>query len=403
MVIGTGLDKSGNLGGITVFHISWAGALFSAFLFFLFNHGFKLDFTSPINKYVYLYIGFSLFSLIYSPNKESGLLYLATTTALFIAFHYFRNFISQPKHYISIIYTMLFMSVIISLVAFYQLLTFNPWDIATPVELQNSGEKLLRGSGTFDDPNVAATYLMVAILFSLTLVFLTKISVSHKVILIIGSLISSAGMIATFSRTGWISIAAGIFLLSFYIKDRRFVYRMYFGIFIFLIGFILFTKYGDFILERVVTIFDIMGDTSIRSRVFMAVSGLWMFMDNPILGIGYRGFPVLYDLYIHPNTPQIILYVKESHTLIITLLAEIGIIGFLIVLFWFKRVFSDVIASYRNEKDDFKKAILIGSFVTFTSLNINFFFYGSLFPHFDLIWLLFAFIYMRQDQIVEKS
>lgn len=393
MVLGTGLEHWGQIGGgLTLFHLAWGLGIGSAFVFILYRHYVGIKFSTPINKYVFLYIGFALFTLIWSPNKESGFIYLLTTLALFFFFLYIKNFVIKDSHYKYIVYVLIGISVFISIIAFYQLLTFDPWHIAQAVQSE-SDEKILRAAGTFQDPNVAATYLMVALLFSFSMVFYSNIGKMPKVIILGASLISFGGLIATFSRTGWVAFTVGIFMLVLFQKNKKNIIYLFAAILVFMFILVFFTKYGEFITQRVVTIFDIMGDISVRTRVFMAVSGIWMFLDYPIFGIGYRAFPVMYDYYMHPLTPQIILYMKESHTLLITLIAEMGIIGVSIVFLWFRRVFIDNFANIRKSVTPIGRAIQIGCFVNFVALNINFFFYGSLFPHFDLIWLIFGFIY----------
>ena len=125
----------------------------------------------------------------------------------------------------------------------------------------------------------------------------------------------------------------------------------------------------------------------------MGESGFRMFLDSPIWGLGYRSFPLVYDYYINPDLPWETLYIKESHTLFICLLAELGVIGFIIVFFWFKQVLTDCYKSIKVDKNKFTRAILIGSFSLFVAFNLNFLFYGNLFPQFNLIWLNFGLIY----------
>jgi O-antigen ligase len=393
MSVASGFDQAGRvIGGITIFHISWFLSMTAMVVYIMHNRGFRLNFATPINKYVFGYIGFSLFSLTYSPNIESGLLYLATTLALFLFFIFVVNFARHESHYKFIIYAMLMANLFISLLAFYQLLNFDPWNIIN-VTQSASGEKISRSTGTFHDPNVAATYLMIGIIFGMSLLLYSKTSLINKILIIGFSLISFGGMLATFSRTGWLALAAGIFVLLLFQKNKKNIFIVLVSGLAIFASIILFTKYGEFISERIFSIFDVMGDVSIRTRIYMGISGLWMFFDNPVLGIGYRGFPVLYDFYIHPLAPQVLLYMKESHTLVITLLAETGLIGVTIVFLWFKRVFKDNWQLLKKFDDGIMRAVLIGCFANFVALNTNFFFYGSLFPHFDLIWLVLGFIY----------
>lgn len=402
LIASTALDQWGRvINGITVFHIAWFLSILSLLIAVLYKHKFTVIIKTPINKYVFFYISFSFFTLIFSPNVESGLQYLATTLALFLFFLVLLNVIKSIKHYKIIIYSFIGSNLFLSMLALYQLLFQNILYFGRYSTETSTGEKIWRVSATFDDPNVAATFMFVGILFTLGVIIYSREKLVLKILLVISLIPSIAGIIATFSRSGWVSLIAGIIVLVLFQKNKKYIlYTLIVSIIIFG-AFLIYTPYGEFITSRFESIFEIMSDVSIRTRVFMAVSGIWMFLDNPIFGIGYRGFPVLYDYYIHPETPRVLLHMKESHTLFITLLAETGLIGVSIVFLWFKRVFKDNISFIRKVRDPFLISILISSFATFVALNIDFLFYGSLFPHFNLIWLIFAIIYSVEKNFID--
>lgn len=401
MIVGTALDESGQIiGGLTVFHIAYACGLLVFILNVLYTHKIEVIFNTPINKYIFIYIGFTSFSLMYTPNFESAISFICITFALFVFYLLIINSINNSYHYKILVTIALLMNLIITIVIFNQLFNFDPRFIINATE-NTKGEKILRASGTFHDPNVAATFLMFGIIMSLSLILYGKIKLKEKIVYIVLSIISFMGMLATFSRTGWISLFIGIIVLLFFNKNRKklFIYFL-FMIIVVIIG-LIFTSYGDFIFIRITSIFDFLGDPSIRSRIFMGLSGLEMYLDNPIFGIGYRGFPKLYNFYIHPMAPPTLLYVNESHTLIVTLISELGLFGVGIVFFWFKKVIKDNLLFISNENDYLEKAILIGTFANFISLNINFFFYGSLFPHYNLLWLIFALVYKKRNIVIK--
>ena len=135
----------------------------------------------------------------------------------------------------------------------------------------------------------------------------------------------------------------------------------------------------------------------------MALSGIEMFKDAPIFGRGLRAFPVLIDFYIDALIPGNLLYVKESHTLYITLLAELGIVGFLIVVFWFKKVIVDSFKMLKEKLSQFDRAIVISNFSVFISFIITFFVYGNLFPGFNLFWINLALLYSMHRKIFGEN
>lgn len=400
MLIGSGLESWGRVfGGITIFHIGWFLLILSTPLYLLFNQNSKIIKKSPINTYVITFIILALISLAYSPNKLAGLIQLSTTIALFIFFILYLNFAKSKSRISTVLITLTIINILLSLLTFYQLLFENVLYIGRATVTSESGEKIWRASGTFEDPNVTAIFLMIGFIYAIAMLLNLKGNFRTRLFYGIASIISGIGIIATFSRSGWIASFVGIIVALALNKNKRILIYSFVGLFIFFLVFILFTPYGEFITFRIFSIFDIMEDPSIRTRLALINSGLAMFIDNPFLGVGFRGYPVLYDLYLDPIVPWFLIHVKESHTLIITLLAELGIAGLIVVVFWFRRVFIDSYKLIKKSSNNFYSAVLIGSFANFVALNVTFIFYGNLFPHFNLLWLVLAMIYVFHEKV----
>lgn len=392
IIVGSFLENWGHVGGgVTVFHIAWANSFFAGIIYYLYKHNYPFNFNIPFGKYVFLYVGFAAFSLIYSPNTESALSFLATTVALYFLTIWIANFLRADKEFNWVIITLLICNIFLTGLIFYQILTFDPWKIVD-VAISATGEKILRPSGTFADPNVAAAHIVVGVLYGLSLFFYSNTKRLFKIYLFLAVSISLFGIVLTFSRTVWVSLVFGFGTILFF-QSRKNILIIFSSFSLLVLIFVLFTPYGSFITERVYSIFDIMGDVSIRTRISLIISGFHMFIDNPVLGVGYRAFPIYYDHYIDPLAPQILLYVKESHTLIITLLAELGIAGVLIVVLWFRRIIIDIISTLQINKSPIYKALLIGSLANIITFLVYSFFYGNIFPHFNFLWLIFGIVY----------
>lgn len=409
MIISSGLDYWGVLfGGITLFHVSYVLGVFSIASYLLFNPEFKFRIYTPINKYVYTYIGVAALSLIYSPNLESGAFFIVITTALFLMYLGIVNFITTKTHYIISFLILAGLNLFISLLTMYQIMYENVLYIGKATVTSSTGDKIWRASGTFDDPNVTASFLIVGLIIAIGILIFAKINKLTKIILGIVSLITVAGVIVTFSRSGWLALIIGIFVLFMFFKRKVLVLIPITIVSVIIILVILVTPYSDFVISRFVSIFDVFKDPSILTRIGMGLSGLEMFKDSPVFGMGYRSYPVLYDYYINPITPNFLLHVKEPHTLYITLLAENGIIGLSVVVVWFYKVYKDTLKAIRRIDDNFLKAFLIGNFAVFISFVGNYFFYGNLFPDFNLIWINLGFIYSviifhtKKEEYVEQ-
>lgn len=394
MIFGTGLDLYGRIiGPLTVFHLGWGLLLISAILYLLFHQKSDFEINFDINKYFYWFTGLSAFSLIYTYNFSSGIFRIIITIALFISFIIAANFIKRKSHLWFIIGSMILANLFNSLLIIYQMVFQNVEYFGRHAVQSSTGEKIWRVSGAFDDPNVGAAFISIGVIYFLAIVIYSNYNKFIKSGLLIATLISIIGIGLTFSRTIWVSLILSIFFLLVLNKNKKYLITFSIVLFSGIIGVILFTSLGNFILTRFTSIIDVMNDISTRSRIAMAISGIEMFLDNPILGKGLRSFPILYDFYLDPLIPQKLLYVKESHTMIITLLAELGIFSVVIVFLWFKKVFKDAFDNYKLYDDGFLKAIAAGNLTVFFSLNIDFIFYGNLFPEFNMIWINIALIY----------
>lgn len=394
MVIATGLDTWGRIaGGVTLFHIAWIMSIITV-VFAIFSRNYKLHWNFSINKYFILYIFLASFSLIYSPNKLEGLQLIVITIALYFLFIFIANFIESKKDLLVVIWSLLIANVFNSFLTFYQIAFQNVLYFGRGTVESSTGEKIWRAGGTFYDPNVLASFMVVGTVLGIALIIYSDISKKHKSLIFLSVVVSIVGILATFSRSGWISLTIGFLALMAVHKKKIYLFYAVSVFGLLLAFFILFTTYGGFIVERIFSIFDIYKDISIRTRLGLAISSVKMFIDNPFLGIGFRGFPSLYPLYVDSITPTALLYVKESHTLYTLLLAELGIPGFVVVMLLFTQVFKDSLNKLKENLSPFYRAVYVGNFAVFISLIITYFFYGSLFPDFNLIWINLGMIYL---------
>ena len=395
LLFASGLEVWGRITeNITVFHVIYILSLIGFSCYLLFQRSVQqLIINTPINKYIFAYLGFSLFSLIYSPNLESGIIYISVTFALFVFFLLIVNFVKSDLHLRLVVFTLLLMNTFVTLLLIYQFIRGDFIPGVMDASIITGGFKFYRAVGTFSDPNVAATFIATGVILAFSLLIHSRDRFITKLIYLFGSLISIIGIIITFSRSGWIFLTAGIFISLFFINNKKklIVIIIFFSLLVILATFT--TPLGALISDRFLSIFELLKDPSIKARMLMGESGIRMFFDSPIWGFGYRSFPLVYDYYINPDMPWETLYIKESHTLFVCLLAELGVIGFVIVFLWFKRVLIDCFKFIRVDKNHFTKAVLIGSFSLFVAFNVNFLFYGNLFPQFNLIWLNFGIIY----------
>ncbi len=393
MVIATGLDAWGRIiDGITLFHVGWVMSIITV-VYSMLTSNIKIKIKFPINKYIIIYLLLATISLTYSPNQLSGALLILITISQFVLFILVANYIKTKRDFLIVIWSLLLSNIFNSLLTFYQIAFQNILYFGRAAVESSSGQKIWRAAGTFSDPNVLASFMFVGAILGASLILYSNLTKKHKFLIGFSVFLSIIGILATFSRSGWVSLFIGFMVLI--IMHRKKIYFVYFVTFfvLLLLFFVLFTEYGGFLIERIISMFDIMKDISIRTRIGLAISSLKMFVDHPFLGVGFRGFPIYYDFYWSPITPSALLHVKESHTLYTLLLAELGVPGLLVIVLFFKRVIVDTLKKLKEIEDKFFKSVMIGNFAVFISFIITYFFYGNLFPDFNLIWINLGMLY----------
>lgn len=395
LIFASSLETYGRIGGgITLFHVVYLVSFLAFLSYLLFTQSIgNLKLRSPINKLVLLYLLISFISLLYSPNLESGIQNLAATFALFLFFLMIINFVNKSFHYTIITFVLILTNIFITTLIIYQTLKgeYIPGIMDSTVSV--AGIKFYRAVGTFQDPNVAAAYLVAGIILAFARLIHAKDSIILKTYFVFGLVISTVGVLITFSRSALIFQFIGMLVVLLFIKNKVLLLSIALIILLVIISVGILSPFGILISERVSTIFELLNDSSIKVRILMAISGFHMFLDSPIWGIGYRGFPILYDYYVQPNLDQNLLYIKECHTLFVTILAELGIVGFSVVFLWFRKVIINCYNAIKIEENNFRKPVLIGSYSLFIGFMINFLFYGTLFPLFNLFWLNLGLIF----------
>lgn len=190
-----------------------------------------------------------------------------------------------------------------------------------------------RATGTFEDPNLAASYLFL--IFS----FVTAYCLKNKkyVRLLISALIILVCILLTSSKGALVSFTCGsvvLFIISILKGDLKTVFKLailYTVLFITIIS--LYNKY-EFAREILEPIFsrleeftgNIQGDHSLSHRAFLWSTALELGMKYPILGVGVEQFRPAASILTGTYVWNIV------HNTYLTFWAETGILGLLAFL-----------------------------------------------------------------------
>jgi O-antigen ligase len=198
---------------------------------------------------------------------------------------------------------------------------------------------LSRAAGLFEDPNMFAGYLSVC--FAAAFAFAVHAQTRKRILVFLAATaVIGVGLLATFSRTGWVgALVGGVVVALTAPKKRR---SRIIGAGIALVLAATLVAPGQ-VAERAVSIFDVERDLSNVTRYGMYVSTVEMIADDWVGGTGLGAFEHVYPEYRQPGT---ILSVRRPHQLPIAFWAEMGVLGLvaeillvgaLAALFWPRR------------------------------------------------------------------
>ena len=96
------------------------------------------------------------------------------------------------------------------------------------------------------------------------------------------------------------------------------------------------------------------------ARPYLVKAGLNMFTDHPLTGVGAGGYQTAFENdYYRYKDPKIKANVTMSHTSVVTIMAELGIVGLVAVAFVAVR-WAQFLRSLLQEADAELKAVLVG-------------------------------------------
>jgi O-antigen ligase len=180
----------------------------------------------------------------------------------------------------------------------------------------------LRSSFPLADPNYTAMNLNCGLLASLVLVFSQR-SRRSRLLFLLTSIITVAGVVATLSRQGIVAMLLGVVLITVGLRGSRRRWWLALPISAAVLVFVLFLG-GQSLLMRLLIAQD---DTAITGRFWAWEAGLAMVRDYPLLGVGLGRFIDFFPLY--RPAASIFYYVDTmvAHNSTIQILAETGVLG----------------------------------------------------------------------------
>jgi putative inorganic carbon (hco3(-)) transporter len=294
-------------------------------------------FKNPLTMALFIYIGVGAFSILYTIGKAEtalGVIRLVTMFMLYLGIGLLAendNILLPMKvvHWVGV--------ALIPLTVYEGITRHFIWR-----GYLAEGE-IARVNATFVDPNIFARYLVLGIAANLILQYLSRNPRKRSVYF--GSLMGLLAALAiTLSRSGAVTLAAILVLACFLVPRKRMLQPI--GI-LGLIGVII-AALQPTVWQRLLTIRNGLGALDAQRAYLFRVS-FAMFRDHPLFGVGLGGFQKSF-LTNYPSYKTVIPYVQGvtlSHTTLLTIAAELGIVG-LLALAW---VWVSIIRTLRNLQD----------------------------------------------------
>ncbi|MGE5595392.1 MAG: O-antigen ligase family protein [Hyphomicrobiales bacterium] len=222
--------------------------------------------------------------------------------------------------------------------------------------LLQSDDYSYRSNATFSDPNILARFLAISMALAAGMVLTTGPRRTTVYLAVPALVFGAAGIVATASRSGWIMLLLCGFLMvmaspiSRYTKARLTI-SAFGGLGI---GLVLLLMQGGTDAERVKSLTQ--GVSVIGQREFLIRAGWEMWKDNPLIGVGsgnYQHSLLVSYLWVVPSWARTSL----SHTSLVSILAELGIVGIITFAFVSFRVFLAVIRTYYATKAPYNRLV----------------------------------------------
>lgn len=334
----------------------------------LFIRGEKIE-LEHCNFYLLIYLLICLISN-FTSSMPSQSFYGFMKTLIYFAFYFAMcQFLKSNKKYITVI--LLVTASIVSVESIIGLIqnTMGLENISTwqDTSYVNPEDILSRVYGTLKpyNPNLFGGYLIAGFssIIAVSGICFCKKKILSGIISLILCLISALCIFLTGCRGAYLAlftVILGLIFASFQIIFKDFnneklkkIWKCL--IFVFIIGGIIFMLLNHGILQRLMSIFILRGDSSTSFRMNVYNSAIKMFIDNPVFGIGVgnKVFREVYGLYMLSGFDAL-----SCYCVFLEIAVESGIFALLSYLLFIFTLISNGIKKF-IQKNDLSNKILI--------------------------------------------
>lgn len=228
---------------------------------------------------------------------------------------------------------------------------------------EGSGRNINRSSGTFAHPAQAAYYLEFILPVMLAAALACRGILPR--LLFLGALtLGCAGLVLTFSRSGFLGFLAGACIVLFVARWRGLFGKKSFAMLVLFIGMAFMAvspKVYDHLTAR---------PEAFYFRFGLMEKGLNLFLERPILGAGLNNSTAVAEDYRTTRTGELEKNIEIIHNHYLIMAVEVGLIGFLLYFGFFSCI---VLTSIRNSASSNQDTAMfsIGALGAFASIALH--------------------------------
>jgi O-antigen ligase len=325
-------------------------------------------------------------SIMYTPEPDDALLFAVRTVVTGLLLYLILNVVESETDIRQLLIFVAGLGVVLALFSVRDGL-MNP-EAAIMSALSGGAKLFSRAATTQTDPNVFATYFFLPIAFC-SCILVSRLDMKKRLVAGLVLAVLAAGILSTFSRSAWVATMVMLILVAvIYRQVKLFVWLGVAGVIaLLLLPDLRITMIN--IVQRFVDIFAGSADDSSRIRVVQFYAAIQMFIDSNMIGVGLRGYA---ESILHYHTYQELIGIVLPHNVTYTILAELGLIGFMLFLFIIYRITAD---GYRNialAGSEWSKILATSVFISLMAFFVFFQFIGGGLPD-NNVWLLIGLVY----------
>lgn len=304
---------------------------------------------TPLDAYLLAFVGASLLSLLFSYNKSQSLLYIYRRVSLLpIIFVLLANI--RSTRMLKLLFGTLLTSMLF--VALWSLR-----DIVLHFPEYLLFQRRLR---EFQMYMTAGGMMMFGMLLLLPFAVHPKTPAKIRWLAFVSLIPIGANLLFTFTRSSWLGFLAGAIVIGWFRAKKIFVPLI-------LIVLAVVTFSSPEMRERMSSIFDPSHPTNV-SRVRMWETGLKMFKDHPLVGVGDIGIEQVWPQYAPPENEP----VGHLHNNMMMWLVTLGSIGLIVMVALFAILW---VVAMKIEKrlhaNWFLGSVALGCLATMAGFHVN--------------------------------